>query len=217
MKFLKVYKLFFLLHLLVIACVSSYMSIDSYCAFYDQKVPSNVFVKGMRKTLESTAFEVYGKYTGAETGYGFYAPNVISGGFLEFTKNGERMKLPIHNYENSIRFMNLSTSFVQQALRSLENREKRMEKLAQALTAGPDEMELILKEVDEIKTNCLDSAFFDLLARNMSTKFMKDFASNDTLSVKLKIYDYPTLADYKLSYSTPQYLTAYEKKYFVQN
>ena len=64
------------------------------------------------------AFDIYGHYTGAETGYGFYAPNVCSQVIFMFTvldKNNRPIftdQIPFHTREAYIRSTRIGGSFL---------------------------------------------------------------------------------------------------------
>jgi hypothetical protein len=205
---MKMYKLAFLLHLVLIVLASVYMAIDSYSVLY-KKENNGIVFKGLSKILNNRYFDIYGKYTGAETGYGYYAPNVMSSGVLAFEHRGKQYGVPMHNYENTIRYMNLCSMFLQKEIQRMDRETKE---------------ELFSKGQDIVLTNAIkkegniDSLYYDILLKNMSAKFMSRFGDNDTMSVKLQVYDYPTLADFKASEmnNKAKLLTAYEKKYFTK-
>ena len=197
--------IFFGLHIFLIALTSTYMSINSYYTFYDDKEMPVKVMKPLANVLFNKFTRAYSTYSGAETGYGFFAPNVMSSGMLYFSQNGSPRYMSLRNQECLTRYMNMSGSFVFSALEEARDRQKKSKKH--------------IPIVREQKGYAyLDSCYRDLLLKNISMRFMNGFKASDTLSVKLNVFDYVTLADYKenlpVKYS---YITMYEKKYFYKN
>jgi hypothetical protein len=199
--------LFLFIHLGIISMFSIVESIESYCVLYHKKIPAkNIFFKSIVRFIYYKPVAIYSKYTGAETCYGFYAPNVMSSGYVEIQKDGKLYGFKMSNQENQIRYMNLCNVFVSKGIEDMEAKQKN------------EKGQIRQQTYTNIHSNGfknVDSLYFDLLLKNMCYRFMSQHNNNDTLEVKLKICEYTNMRNYKSATDTN--LTsfyAYEKKYF---
>ncbi len=97
------------LHLLYITVVNSVSVYDSYRDFNKQP-RSAAWARGLEAWLNKPALQVYGRYTGAETGYGFFGINVRSNGMLIGECNGTAITPDFHSFETSLRFFSMGNS-----------------------------------------------------------------------------------------------------------
>jgi hypothetical protein len=202
--------IFLFAQILSIILISVYLSITSTCYLYQKPVPNNALVRGMMRTMANPVFTTYTKYTGAEMGYGFFAPNVISSGYVFIKKNGKQCDFKLSNQESWIRYMDLCHVFVAAAISD----EIKNEGIKKGMIK-PDKVYKEYVTSNKIKYSNVDSLYYDLLLKGISYRYMKDFKLTDTLDVQLRIYDYTHLADFKKP--SDKNLTSfviYEKKYF---
>jgi hypothetical protein len=83
--------------LLSIVCVNLRSSLLSYYSFYQTKeaAEQNRLYTGLSFVEELRPYSLFLTYTGLETGYGFFAPNVASDFLIEFEcldSNGRKLK-----------------------------------------------------------------------------------------------------------------------------
>ena len=98
--------IFLFLHIGILIVNNSVMTRETYMDFFNKK--SNYFDFLCGKIIRNSFFQIYGKYTGIETGYGFFGFNVRSTGFVinEYcgkTSNPEFNSLEAENRYGSLR------------------------------------------------------------------------------------------------------------------
>lgn len=97
------------LHLLLIVIINCISSYRAYHDFYHLPQTS-VIVQQLTPFVEANAIRYYGRYTGAETGYGFFGINVRSNGILIGECDGAPMMADFHSYETSLRFFSMANA-----------------------------------------------------------------------------------------------------------
>ncbi len=100
-------------HIVLILVVSFHSLLDSYYSFYDIKKDKVVFTTAS-KFLNQSSISIYTNYTGTNTGYGFFAPNVSSGFVLVYTsidhKGEEISKTTLPPFKNKASIRKYSTA-----------------------------------------------------------------------------------------------------------
>lgn len=97
------------LHLLLIILVNSISAYKAYHEFYHSPETS-VIVQKLTPLVEARAIRYYGRYTGAETGYGFFGINVRSNGMLIGECGGTPMTADFKSYETTLRFFSMANA-----------------------------------------------------------------------------------------------------------
>lgn len=191
----------------MLVCNSIYMTVHSYTGFYEKKLPNNIWYKGLDKIIANKYFEAYGKYTGAETGYGFYAPNVASSCVLVIEDGyGRKMQPMFTNYETTVRYLNMCSWLFHNSTTNIPEE-----------VAGAKPVAFY----KGLNSHQIDSLYVEVLMKSISNKYI---TQGDTLSVKLKVLDYPSLValnkepiESENIYNIGNYLTCYDRKYFIPN
>jgi len=183
--------IFSVVHIAVIILVSINFSIDGYCRFYSKAKPKGYAY--VQRLIGNPWMEVYTKYTGAESGYGYFAPNVLSSGTFVF-RYGNNIYYPaLSNRENMIRYQNLASAFISH---TVEDRS--------------------LHTPAERKADSVKNRYFDLILKNMSVRFMQQHKFQDTLHAKLLLYEFPSLRQYDPRNSHSQFFPLLERDYFTK-
>jgi hypothetical protein len=100
------------LHLLFILLSNLYTSYDTYCAYYE--VPKDsAFCKVVKASLGNKALCYYARYTGASTGFGYFAPNVKSPTSLNCLYRGEDIQPTFNSSEAALRYDNLINALIE--------------------------------------------------------------------------------------------------------
>lgn len=153
-------------HLLFILLINSVSSYTSYHDFHHQKGNSSV-AKGITKLMGKKFFRYYGRYTGAEMGYGFFGINVRSNGVLIGECGGKELTADFKSYETSLRFFSMTN----------------------ALTDD------FIKPGDTSQIKNIMSEYNKLVFKNIAvTMFQKGECQDSTVSVSYNLLTYPTLA-----------------------
>ncbi|SFW79387.1 hypothetical protein SAMN05661012_04793 [Chitinophaga sancti] len=96
-------------HLLLIILINSISAYKAYHEFYHTPA-SSAIVQRLTPFVEARAVRYYGRYTGAETGYGFFGINVRSNGILIGECDGTPMTADFKSYETSLRFFSMANA-----------------------------------------------------------------------------------------------------------
>ena len=149
------------------------LTIDNYYDFYHEKNPKVKKIKlaePINKVYFFEPFLTFRAYTGLETGYGFFGPNVSSDFLMIFSIYDENKKLvkiienvPLKSKEGKLRFTTLNNMF--------------LEKLTD-------------------KTNPDYNKYLDIIIKQISKYILQDYPSKYTISTELFLYDYPSVVDY---------------------
>ena len=97
------------LHLLYIVLVNMVSTYSSYNEFHHRKAGSRPF-KVLSELVNAKYPRYYGRYTGAETGYGFFGINVRSNGMLIGECGGKELTADFISYETSLRFFSMTSA-----------------------------------------------------------------------------------------------------------
>ena len=166
--FFKCYTFMHLSFLIIVCSVSAY---TNYNEFYQLKKKS-VLVDQLTKIFKPTIVSIYGRLSGCDASYGFFAPNVRSSGVIIVENNGKQYRPTFKSNEASIRFSSLESRISEPFFENID---------------------------EEKKTNdSLINAYYNLLFKAIAVKLLneKKLKSYST-SVNYQLYDFPSLASFR--------------------
>lgn len=108
----KFFAAFAVFHLLFIAVSNLCSSYVNYCEYYDKPADSSL-LNCYTALVNNTLCTYYAKYTGANTGYGYFAPNVRTAASLDCSYNGTGMQPAFRTKEASLRYENMVGSLIE--------------------------------------------------------------------------------------------------------
>ncbi|NSL88299.1 hypothetical protein ECE50_015775 [Chitinophaga sp. Mgbs1] len=160
------------LHLLFIFLVNAVTVYSSYKEFH-QEANNNRAALAAEKILNATPCRYYGRYTGAETGYGFFGINVRSNGLLMGECAGEGITADFRSYETTLRFFSMGNALTDDFIKP---------HMQDSLPAG--------KGADIM--NDLNQLVFKNIA---VTLFQRHHCQDTSVSLSYNLLDFPTLAE----------------------
>lgn len=196
---LQFWRYFLILHLVLIVLYNIVLTIDSYSKF-SKNAKFNYLKDYISMFTNIKMIKIYSRYSGASTGFGFYAPNVLSSGFLSFTEKDKGYSFSFSNHENTIRYLSLNSIILQNALENIDKDTTNNKKITEIL---------------DKKYLKIDSVFNDIMLKNLTSHFYKDTNVSRTINLKFLIYHYPSLEEISLSKIKPkgEFITLFEKEY----
>jgi len=171
-----------ILHIILITVVSLNSLLESYYSFYDFK-KGNVVFTVTNKLLYHSSISIYINYTGTNTGYGFFAPNVSSGFILVYTSI---------NHEGE--------EISKTTLPPFKNKAS-IKKYSAALSMYFDE---IGGEKDD--TSDIEKKYINAVTNCMAKKIKATDKGVDCINVKVYLYDFPSLKKYRQGNAKPRLL-----------
>lgn len=118
------FKYFFVVHILSLLITGIVSTITVYQKYTYGKVQKD-FVSDYKKFEDkSPVLRSYYRYTGTETGFGFFAPNVKGQGTLFFESCGTLLDLPFETNEGNIRSNCMISSVTDYIKEELEKKDK---------------------------------------------------------------------------------------------
>jgi hypothetical protein len=169
-------------HVLFIILVNLLGSYKSYHEFFNKPQDSRPvsFLVGL---FNKVPFNYYGRYTGAETGYGFFGINVRSNGLLLGECDGKKLIPVFASYETSLRFFTMANAVTDGYLSEAEGRI-------------PDS----LRQSMNIK-----QAYDNLVLKNIAfTLYTKYGCSDSSATLSYNLLNYPSMAALQKGYP-PKY------------
>lgn len=164
------------LHLLFIVIINAVSTYNSYNEFHHRKNSSRPF-KLMSDLVNAKFPRYYGRYTGAETGYGFFGINVRSNGILIGECGGKQLSADFISYETSLRFFSMTN----------------------ALTDD------FIKPGRQDSSNNILSELNNLVFKNIAvTMFQKGHGQDSTVLLSYNLLAYPSLSAVRAG-SVPHY------------
>jgi hypothetical protein len=167
----RLFLVFAFFHLLVIIIVNTHGTLKSVYNFYFGREHRSVVLTQLEKIAYSKGIWPYASYTGTNSPYGFYAPNVSSPYLMTFTvydakgkQLGVSMKPKLRQQESNHRFA-LCSDIMQDKLAS--------------------------KQPNEILDNYLKVMFHQI-----GTRIMKDFPGAARVTTKVFVYDCPGIHEF---------------------
>jgi hypothetical protein len=159
------------LHLLYIV-VHNILSTDrSYRDFHSLK-PNPSIQKVASRFQTSTLLKSYGRYTGAETGYGFFGINVRSSGLFIAEAQGKKLLPDFESLESSVRFSSLSSTITDPLLKP--------------------------RTGDMTKPDSLVRVYNELVLKNIATTlYRKHNVSDSSITISYMLLEYPRLSEFR--------------------
>lgn len=161
--------------LLIVFTIGLKGTFDGYYGFYyeNKKYDKHLVYAMSENIAQLKPVNIFTSYTGFDTGYGFYAPNVASDFVMSFElqdKNGkilEQKTLPyFKNKESRVRFTTVFNMFL-----------------------------------DKISSkNIYDKKYYqylDIIIRQIAEHVMTENSKAVSVTTKLYLYDYPSITDFK--------------------
>ncbi|KIA96639.1 hypothetical protein OC25_02645 [Pedobacter kyungheensis] len=177
---------FALFHFLVIILISISTTINSWYQLYHENSKQNKeprAIKTLNSISRSFLISNYTFFTGLDTGYGFFAPNVASVCQIQFIVKNESNKIidilympEFSNVESISRYATLMGKF-QERLKQYNVKEK---------------------------SNYL--LYLDVVVKSMSKQILKKYPPKSKMDVILFLPKYPTLKQFNQGVVTPSYI-----------
>ncbi len=159
-------------HLAFIILINANGSYSAYNQFNQKPNTFAPFVAAT-KLFNTMPCRYYGRYTGAETGYGFFGINVRSNGILIAECGGNGLTADFNSYETSLRFFSMANALTDDFMKTSQKTDSL--KLAQ----GTDYMR----------------AFSNLVLKNIAVKmYQVNSCPDSVISLSYNLLSYPTLA-----------------------
>ena len=153
------------LHLLFIVLTNTVSTYNSYNEFHQRKDSCRP-LNAMSKLMNAKLPRYYGRYTGAETGYGFFGINVRSNGILIGECGGKELTADFKSYETSLRFFSMTSALTDDFIKP--------------------------KQGDSVH---ILSELNNLVFKNIAvTMFQKGNGQDSTVMISYNLLTYPTLA-----------------------
>ncbi|KMQ59331.1 hypothetical protein ACM46_19630 [Chryseobacterium angstadtii] len=182
--------IFILLFLVFVTGLKS--TFDGFYGFYyENKTYQKPLIYTLSENIvQATPVNMFASYTGFDTGYGFYAPNVASDFLLSFElkdKNGnvleEKLMPSFRKKESRVRYTTVFNMFL-----------------------------------DKISADkgTYDSRYYqylDLIIKQTAMNVMKENTKASHVTAKLYLYDYPTIADFNKGKVKENFILIDEFKY----
>jgi len=157
------------------------MTYDSFNKFYNNKkdISKQPFAKVSENIYNFYPIKVFSSYTGFDTGYGFFGPNVSSDFVILFdvyNNRGELIKnekFELSSKEGSLRFVSLNRIFLEQATQT---------------------------------SNIKFDKYVAIILKQITKYIAKDFPKNFTVKTQLYLYDYPSINKFKSGKKVNLYL-----------
>jgi hypothetical protein len=141
------FKVFFSAHVTLICLTASLTAYNSYVSFYEVKPgvvlnKLSIWVSGI---VHSLSAQNYAFFSGIDTGYGFYAPNVKVGSTLQIDVDGKLFMPKLQTHEGNHMMRVLIGGMTNQILESMEQPETEEDSLFLSMEAELNE--LFLKNI----------------------------------------------------------------------
>jgi len=182
-SFIKWAKTGIILWILIAVCVSSWITgYGGYLSFYE-KEEDPLFNKFRSFIYKQKGYQFFVNYTGLNTGYGFFSPNVSSDFVIThkaYKQGKEEMTFSntmFKTREGAMRFTNINAIYMDK-IDSIEN--------------------------DSIQLDSLRSKYLDLILNRMNTEQLKTTEA-DSINTTLFLYHFPFLKEYPNV--QPQFIT----------
>jgi len=169
--YLQIFIFFLVLSTVLIVSITS--TFESYYSFYYENKnyePSTLY-KITDNIYSSSALHLFTTYTGLDTGYGFFAPNVASSFLFIFEiydEKGDLVKIqqniPLQSKEGFVRFTTMNS--------------------------------LYLDTLNENTTETY-TKYLDLIGKQLTQYIYKQYPSSYTVQTNLYLYDFPQLKTLK--------------------
>jgi hypothetical protein len=178
--------------LLLVFTIGVKGTFDGYYGFYYENKPyeKSFVYRASEDIIQSQAVSMFASYTGFDTGYGFYAPNVASDFVLTFElkdKNGNTID--------------------EKAMPSFQKKE--------SIVRYTTIFNLFLDKISGEK-NKFDNKYYqylDLIIKEIALNVMKKNVNASQVTARLYLYNYPSIIDYKKGKNKEDLILVNEFKY----
>jgi len=170
---------FFSLHILLICVTASLGAFDSYVQFYDVKLSEKVVQarNAVSSAINFIPVRLYSYFSGTNTGYGFYAPNVKVNSTLQLEIDGQIYTPQLKTHEGNHMYQVLIGSMTNQVLSEIND-------------PGNEDKQSLEKELNE------------LILKNIGVYTFTNFSgkrSCEDFKVHYCLVNYPSLEEYSRS------------------
>lgn len=153
---------------LFVICLFSFLSdIDGYYVFYKKDKPQ--LIQKLDAFSQTLPMRFIGQYTGAETGYGFFGPNVSSDFIFEINIYDDKgilknkfNRIPTKSKEGALRLGCINNMFIEK-----------------------------LDDIDE-KHN----RYLDIVLEQITKRIKKDYPSSYKIEMKMYLYEHPSILQF---------------------
>lgn len=162
-------KYFFFLHVFSLVITGVVTTAMLYQKYVYGEVKKDIFYKYKEFERNTESLRLYFRYTGTETGFGFFAPNVKSHEVLFFESCNNPLELTCETYEGSLRYDCLISSTTDYVMDEITGKEKK---------------------------GSLRQQYSDLLLQNLVSKVQQiNESQNDckTVTVTYRLLEFPPL------------------------
>ena len=167
--------------LLVILTSAINLTFDSFNKFYNNNkdIPKQPLAKVSDNIYNFYPVKVFSSYTGFDTGYGFFGPNVSSDFVLLFAiynEQGELIKnekFELSSKEGSLRFISLNSMFLEQITKT---------------------------------SNIKFDKYVAIILKQITKYIAKKFPKNFTVITQLYLYDFPSINNFRSGKKVKLYL-----------
>lgn len=164
-------KIFFYIHVFSLITIGL-VSTDHLYHLYHQK-KSDTFLADVQKVQQNKYFQYYYRYTGTETAFGFFAPNVRSMGLFMFDYCNKGIDINFVTNEGNARYTSLISNVT--------------DYLADSKPEGKNKS----------KRQILMEQYSELLLKNITAKYQSKIQLNDQncneVTLKYYLVEYPSL------------------------
>lgn len=188
--------LFFTVHfafVITACCLSAY---KSYCDFYRLKKNTSVLCK-VEKILSPKPIQVYGDLSACQYGFGFFAPNVKSGGCISFENDRNVFYPEFRNKEAKNRFSVFECQISDFLL---------------------DDKDSSKKNTEQLLYDSLKMRYYNLIYKAISAKlYNQNNCTVKNSSIGFSIFEYPALKEYRQNIRKPQEIKLYQINTILNN
>ena len=171
MKKINGFTIFAVLHIGFIICICSISAYNSYCEFYHFK-KKNPVIRSLSGILKPKVIQFYGRLSGCDAGYGFFAPNVRSSGIIMLENDSNKYTPQFKSLEAKLRFSTFENLVSDHILQDESTENK--------------------------STDSLINAYYDLLYKAIAVKLYNEKkCKNPSSVIGYDIYNAPSLAAYR--------------------
>lgn len=181
--------LFLFVHIVILVINNSVMTRETYLEFFDKKNTYFDFISG--RIIRNLFFQVYGKYSGIETGYGFFGFNVRSTGFVINEYCGKSLGPQFNSLEAENRYSGLRGIYIDY----LKYKYPKNRKMNQVDSLLEDYLDLVLKNVSayslrgkEVNCDSVLTGYYILELPKLSELRKNPDLKYDLLPVKKFVY-----------------------------
>lgn len=162
--------------LLIVFTLGLKSTFDGYFGFYyeDGQYNKPFAYKATESIIQTVPINVFLSYTGFDTGYGFFAPNVASDFVLMFDiqdslgRTIQQCAMPrFKQKESSVRYTSVYNMF----------------------------LDKITKREEQESNKYLE--YLDIVVRQIAVTVKKDYSGAAYINAKLYLYDYPSMEQYR--------------------